>query len=115
MIWFNLDLARATPIRNALLDDNLELTQKILSMLGANNSWVLLTSSHEISENDIVLEDNVWEMYDRWEEELLNAGHHAQTEVFNHYNLTLITTTDGNEILQIVDHDFPAVYVTKQL
>ena len=109
MIWFNLDVAQAT------LDDSPELAQKVLTMLGANDDTsVLFTSTHEIVENDVVLEDSVWDNYHRWQAELLNTGHHAQTEVFSHYDITLITAVGGKKIVQIVDHVFPALYVTKQ-
>jgi len=108
MIWFKLSLEEKT------LDDSEELTQKVRELLDVDDMYgeVLYTGSHEINEQNITLEDSVWENYDEWEFELLAEGQEEEPISLASHELIVITSIEDKKYIQITCGDLPTMYVT---
>mgnify|MGYP003111359994 CR=1 FL=1 len=116
MIWFKLSLEEKS------LDDSQELTEMVREVL-FNEEWtlahgykdckeVLYTGSHEINEQSITLEDNVWESYEEWEVDLLAEGQEEEIICLPNHELIVITSVEDKRYIQVKGEDLPAFYVT---
>ena len=107
MIWFKLEISNGDELNGSEL-----ITAKVTELLGTKE--LLYTGSHEINEQEIVVEDRCWDEYGEWEFDLLSEGEEEEPLEVDGAEVIVINTIEEEKVIQISTDDLPAWYIKAQ-
>ena len=108
MIWFKLEIINGNEVSDSKL-----ITAKVTELLGTKE--VLYTGSHEIIEQEIMVEERFWREYGEWEFDLLAEALEEQEPLeVDGAEVIVIYTVEEKKVLQLSSDDLPAWYIKAQ-
>tara|TARA_R110000850_G_scaffold132246_1_gene253307 strand:+ start:623 stop:949 length:327 start_codon:yes stop_codon:yes gene_type:complete len=108
MIWFKLEIINGNEVSDSKL-----ITAKVTELLGTKE--VLYTGSHEINEQEIVVEERFWREYGEWEFDLLAEALEEQEPLeVDGAEVIVIYTVEEKKVLQLSSDDLPVWYIKAQ-
>ena len=108
MIWFKLKLNNGNEVSDSKL-----ITAKVTELLGTKE--LLYTGSHEIIEQEIMVEERFWREYGEWEFDLLAEALEEQEPLeVDGAEVIVIYTVEEKKVLQLSSDDLPVWYIKAQ-
>ena len=108
MIWFKLEVINGNEVSDSKL-----ITAKVTELLGTKE--VLYTGSHEIIEQEIMVEERFWREYGEWEFDLLAEALEEQEPLeVDGAEVIVIYTVEEKKVLQLSSDDLPVWYIKAQ-
>ena len=108
MIWFKLEIINGNEVSDSKL-----ITAKVTELLGTKE--VLYTGSHEIIEQEIMVEERFWREYGEWEFDLLAEALEEQEPLeVDGAEVIVIYTVEEKKVLQLSSDDLPVWYIKAQ-
>ena len=108
MIWFKLEIINGNEVSDSKL-----ITAKVTELLGTKE--VLYTGSHEIIEQEIIVEERFWREYGEWEFDLLAEALEEQEPLeVDGAEVIVIYTVEEKKVLQLSSDDLPVWYIKAQ-
>ena len=108
MIWFKLEIINGNEVSDSKL-----ITAKVTELLGTKE--LLYTGSHEINEQEIVVEERFWREYGEWEFDLLAEALEEQEPLeVDGAEVIVIYTVEEKKVLQLSSDDLPVWYIKAQ-
>jgi hypothetical protein len=108
MIWFKLEIINGNEVSDSKL-----ITAKVTELLGTKE--LLYTGSHEIIEQEIMVEERFWREYGEWEFDLLAEALEEQEPLeVDGAEVIVIYTVEEKKVLQLSSDDLPVWYIKAQ-
>ena len=108
MIWFKLEVSNGDELNGSEL-----ITAKVTELLGTKE--LLYTGSHEINEQEIVVEERFWQEYGEWEFELMaEALEEEEPLEVDGAEVIVIFSVEEKKVIQISTDDLPVWYIKAQ-
>ena len=108
MIWFKLEIINGNEVSDSKL-----ITAKVTELLGTKE--LLYTGSHEIIEQEIMVEERFWQEYGEWEFDLMAEALEEQEPLeVDGAEVIVIFSIEEEKVIQISTDDLPVWYIKAQ-